>query len=248
MQAIIPNRPAHVRPYAWGSVSVNPDPPRVGEVTQITFPLANPGPGAVVVERIEVGIAAFGVGMPWEQLDPIGPFHLPPADGQIVEASAAWTPQQGGHRCVRAHIFVQGMDSPLLVGRNLDVIRANAHEGSWRLAFRLGNPERVRAPIELRVDGTGDADQVEIRLRVGERWVHANRPIWLKPGEEVGAELHLAAEPGRALDATHTVEAYIGNRLVDGIQVSVVRPALAVPLESRAAIPAPEVTHAILAG
>ena len=249
MQAIIPNRPAHVRPYAWGSISVNPDPPRVGEVAHLTFPLANPGPGEVVVERIEVGIATFGMGMPWEQLDPIGPFHLLPAAEQVVEAIADWTPQQSGHRCVRAHIYVQAMESPLLVGRNLDVIQADAHEGLWRVPFRVGNPERVRAPIVLRVDGQGDAELLQVALRIGGRPVRANRPFWLEPGEEVAAELHLVAEPGHAIEAVRTVEAYIGDRLIDGIQVNVLRPALALPLEPRVYAPAVEVLQTtILAG
>jgi hypothetical protein len=249
MQAIIPNRPAHVRPYAWGSISVNPDPPRVGEVVRLTFPLANPGPGEVVVERIEVGIATFGVGMPWEQLEPIGPFHLAPDAEHVVEAVADWTPKQSGHRCVRAHIYVEGMASPVLVGRNLDVIQADAHEGIWRVPFRVGNPGRVRAPIVLRVDGQGDAGLLHVALHVGRRPVRANRPFWLEPGEDVAAELHLAAEPGHALDAVRTVEAYIGDRLIDGIQVSVLRPSLALPLGQSVYAPEREVlVTPILAG
>jgi hypothetical protein len=243
MQAIIPNRPAHVRPYAWGRISVNPDPPRVGEVTRLTFPLANPGPGEVVVERIEVGIATFGMGMPWEQLDPIGPFHLAPDAEQVVEAVADWTPRLSGHRCVRAHIYVERMESPVLVGRNLDVIQADAHEGFWRVPFRVGNPERVRAPIVLRVDGQGDAELLQVALRVGGRPMRANRAMWLEPGEDVAAELHLIAEQGLALEAVRTVEAYIGDRLIDGIQVNVHRPALALPLEPRVYVPEREMVE-----
>jgi hypothetical protein len=239
MQAIIPNRPAHVRPYSWGSISVNPDPPRVGEVTRISFPLANPGPGEVVVERIEVRIAGFGMGVPWEELDPIGPFHLPPDAGRIEEATVEWTPEQGGHRCVRASIHVRGVESPTVVGRNLDVIRAGAYESSWRVPFRLGNPERVRAPIMLRLDGEGDSDLLAAAVRVGGRMMRADRPIWLDAGEEVEAELHLIAQQGRALEAVRTVEAYIADRLLDGIQVTVLRPALALPVEPGRYAPQP---------
>lgn len=227
MQAIIPNRPAQVRPYAWNSVSVNPNPPRVGAVTRIGFPLANPGPGEVVVERIDVRIAQFGMGVPWEQLPPIGPFRLPPDATRIEDAFVEWTPTHGGHRCVRAHIHVEGMNSPLLVACNLDVIQAGAHENSWRVPFHLGNPEREPAPIVLRL-GADDADDVRMALRVAGRDVPAGRPLWLRPGEVVDAELRLFAPPGPALDAVRTVEAFIGNRLIDGIQVSVYRPALVV--------------------
>lgn len=225
MQAIIPNRPARVRPYAWNSMTVNPNPPRVGVVTRIGFPLANPGPGEVVVERIDVHLAQFGMGMPWEQVASIGPFRLPPDPRRVEDTFLEWTPQQGGHRCVRAFIHVEGMAGPLLVARNLDIIEAGASEHTWRVPFHLGNPEREPAPIVLRL-GADDADDVRMALRVAGRDVLARRPVWLRPGEVVEAELRLVAPPGPALDAVRTVEAFIGGRLIDGIQVSVHRPAL----------------------
>jgi hypothetical protein len=228
MQAIIPNRPAHVRPYAWGSVTVNPDPPRVGEVTRIGFPLANPGPEELVVERIAVRVAAFGMGVAWEELDPIGPFHLPPDPQHIEEAVIQWTPAQGGHRCVRADIHVAGM-MPMTVGRNLHVLQADAEEAYWRVPFHLGNPEPVRAPIVLRVGGEGDPN-LGVALRIAGADVRPDRPFWLKPGQEVEAELRLFAPEGAALHAIRTVEAYVGNRLIDGIQVAVLRPALVQPM------------------
>src|SRR5215469_1612268 len=133
-------RPPHVRPYAWGNIEVNPDPPRVGEVTRISFPLANAGSGELVVEQIDVRIAPFGMGMPWEQLDPIGPFVLPPDAGRVEKATAEWIPTEGGHRCVRAHIHVRDLSAPLMVGRNLDVIQAGEQESQWRVPFQLGSP------------------------------------------------------------------------------------------------------------
>ncbi len=226
MQAIVPTRPARVRPYAWSSVTVNPNPPRVGEVTRIGFPLANPGPGDVLVERIEVAIARFGMGVPWEQLDPIGPYRLPPDPQRVEDAYVEWTPQRGGHRCVRAFIHVQGMADPLLVGRNLDVIEAGAEETAWRVRFHLGNPEQEPAPIVLRL-GADDQLPVGMALQVAGRMVPPGRPVWLRPGEIVEAELDLNAPAGPALAAVRTVEAFIGGRLIDGIQVAVLRPALA---------------------
>jgi hypothetical protein len=232
MHAIDPNRPAAVRPYAWYSVSVDPDPPRAGEVTRIGFPLVNTGPDELVVERIEPRIATFGMGMPWEDLDPIGPFHLPPDPRHVERVSVEWTPASVGHRCVRASIHVRGRSAPLTVGRNLDVIRAGAHESGWRVPFHVGNPGREPAPIELRVDGEAEvALQAALRL-VGGRPL-AERPLLLRPGEAVAVDLGLFAPPGAALDAVRRVEAYIGDRLIDGIEVRVLRPALVAPLGVR---------------
>lgn len=225
MQAIIPNRPLRVRSYAWDSVTVNPNPPRVGEMTRIGFPLANPGPGEMMVERIEVSVAAFGMGVPWEHIGTLGPISLPPNPRHVEEAFVEWTPTHGGHRCVRAQIHVRGERS-LLVGRNLDVIEAGADESSWRLPFHLGNPERQRAPIVLRMETEDDAAALHAMVRVGARMVRAGQPIWLEPGEVVPAEMRLAAAPGPALAAVQRVEAWIGERLIDGIQVTVSRPAM----------------------
>src|SRR5262249_36457927 len=152
VQAIVPNRPARSRPYAWGSISVNPDPPRVGEMTTISFPLKSLDADELVVERIEVKVALFGIGLAWEELGTIGPFRLPP-DSSIIEAAIQWTPTAGGHRCIRATLYVEVLDEPLVVGRNLHVFESQADQETWTLPFRLGNPERVAAPLLLHLDG-----------------------------------------------------------------------------------------------
>jgi hypothetical protein len=227
MKPIVFNHlPAQARPYAWGNIEVDPNPPRVGRVTRIIFPLANAGSGELVVEQIDVRISAFGMGVPWEQLDPIGPFVLPPDPRHVEEATVKWTPTKGGHRCVRAYIHVRDMSAPLMVGRNLMVIQAGELESQWRVPFQLGNPDTARAPILLQV-GENDAMTVtETAVRIAGRIVAPGQPVWLEPGETVEGELVLAALPGPALDTVHTVEAYTGGRLIDGIQVEVKRPAL----------------------
>ncbi len=226
MHAIVPNRPARSRPYAWGSISVAPDPPRVGEVTTITFPLANPGPDEVIVERIDARVAFFGIGVQWEALPAAGPFRLPPDPRHIEQARIEWTPREGGHRCVRADIHVRGEEEVCHVGRNLEVVEATADEELWRVPFRLGNPERERAPILLHVGGN-DADAIDATVRLGERVVPLAEPIWLRPGEEVPAELLLHARTDAALHHIRTLEGYIDGRLLDGIEVTVNRPARA---------------------
>jgi hypothetical protein len=224
MQAIMLGQTLQARSYAWGCVSVNPNPPRVGEATRISFPLANPGPEAVTVQRIEVAIAQFGMGVRWEQLDPIGPFSLPPDPRRIERAAIEWTPRVGGHRCVRGTIHVAGA-APVMVGRNLHVVNAGAEEHEWQVPFRVGNPAAARAPVLLRL-GADDALPVAMGLEAAGRALAFDEPLWLAPGEEVEARLHLRATPGPALAAIRTVEAFIGARLLDGIQVTLLRPAL----------------------
>lgn len=223
MRAIVPTQRARVRPYTWGEVLVNPDPPRAGEETRISFPLTNPGPGEVVVERIDVRIAEFGMGLRGEQLPPAGPVILPPDPERIETVVFTWTPERAGHRCVRAELRVRNAPS-LYVGRNLDVIQANATDELWRVPFRLGNPSRKAAPIVVRVGGEGAMHDLE--AAVWARGQLAHRPIWLGPREEVDATLELRAAAGPEVEAVRTVEAYHGDRLIDGIQVTLWRPAL----------------------
>lgn len=224
MQAIIPQRPARSRPYAWGSITVDPDPPRVGEPATICFPLHNPDPDEVVVERIEVRVALFGIGVEWQDLGSIGPFRLAAVSGIVRDATMAWTPSAGGHRCVRANIYVAGVARPLLVGRNLHVIQAREDEEVWRTPFFLGNPEPVAAPVALRLGGNDPRD-LDAVVRVGGQRVPLDRPLWLDAGETLRAELELRAVTERALDHVRTVEASVHGRLIDGIEVVVRRPA-----------------------
>lgn len=226
MQAILPHVPARSRPYAWGSITVDPEPPRLGEMVTIGFPLANPGPDDVLVERIEVKVARFGIGVPWEQLPAIGPIRLPGDPTQIEHATVTWMPREGGHRCVRAAIYVKGLAQPCQVGRNLQVIEAYAEEDSWRMPFRLGNPESVAAPIILRLGGNDRAALAGAVLVAG-RPVALEQPIWLEPHEEVEAVLLLRARTEAALSHLRTLEGSIAGRLIDGIQVTVRRPARA---------------------
>lgn len=229
--AIIPTHPVRSRSYAWGSISVDPDPPRVGKATKIEFPLMNPGPDDVVVERIEVSVAEFGIGVQWRQLEAIGPFALPADPQRIERATLEWIPASAGHRCVRASIYLRGSADPFTIGRNVQVIEAAAAEDTWTVRFRLGNPEPVAAPIVLTVGGNYPRE-LEALLRVNGRALPADRPVTLGPGEVVDAELLLRARGEHALHIVRTVEATINGRLIDGIQIVLERPSHAAEAET----------------
>jgi hypothetical protein len=229
MRAIVFNRPSRTRVYAWDCIHVAPNPPRAGQVTRLTFPMVNPGPKPVVVERLDVWIPPFGIGVRGEQLPPLGPVTLAADPDHIEELATEWVPTEAGHRCVRATIHVQN-SAPIHVGRNLDVIEATADEREWRVPFRLGNPEPVAAPIVLRTRGNDpNGDLLEAVVHAGARELPLGRPVWLEPEEELAAELVLRASHAEALDHWRALEGYLHGRLLDGIQVTVRRPALATP-------------------
>ena len=223
MKAIIPNVPTRSRPYAWGSIMVNPDPPRVGEIAQIQFPLANPGPDEIVVERIEARVALFGLGVRWDPLPEVGPYRLPPDPQRLEYATIEWTPWSAGHRCVRAAIYVKGIPQPCEVGRNLHVIEAAANEEIWSVPFRLGNPEDVAGSVLLRAGGNERA-ALDMAVRIRGTLIPLDGSVWLEAHEEVAAEMVLRARVDTALSHLRTLEASIRGGFIDGIEVTVRRP------------------------
>jgi hypothetical protein len=224
MEAIELNGLMHTHPYACRGLSVNPDPPRVGEVTTLAVALKNAGAQPITVKRIEFMVAQFGMGVRWEQLPPIEDLTLPARPDHVEEIAVQWTPTIGGHRCVRVAIHSDVLPIPLRIGRNLHVIEATAERTLWQVPFRLGNPENDRMPVALEL-GDNNPDAVEATILINGRVHGAGQPIWLGAREEVEARLLLRARTDDAIATVKTLEARIQGRLIDGIQVEVYRPA-----------------------
>jgi hypothetical protein len=214
----------HRQRYASRNIIVSPNPPQVGTPTTIELQLQNPGPEAFTISRIETKVAQFGMGVTWEELPQLGPFHLPANPAHVEKITQQWTPLVGGHRCVRASIFIDHLPQPLCIGRNLQVIEAEAEMVRWQVPFRLGNPEQERKPVILTVE-QDHPREVLAMVMVKERIVHIGEPIWLAAGEEVDALLLLRARTHSAIESINNIEASIDGRLIDGIQIIVQRPA-----------------------
>src|SRR5260370_7858676 len=136
--------------YACQGISVNPNPPRVGEVTTLALALKNTGAEAITTNRIQFMVAAgFGMGLGWEQLPPIEQLILP-ADPQHVENVAVqWKPTRGGHRCVRVNIEADVLPQPLRMGGNLGGIAATAATTTSQPPFPPANPHNNTTPLSL---------------------------------------------------------------------------------------------------
>src|SRR5262249_7108234 len=100
---------------------------------------------------------------------------------------------------------------------------AQANQETWTLPFRLGNPERVAAPLLLHLDGN-DMPAIAGTLRISGREAPLDRPIWLEPGQVVEAALVLRAQTEARLNHVRTREATVCGKLLDGIEVIVRRP------------------------
>lgn len=210
--------------YASGGLIIMPNPPQVGVATTIALYLKNTAGKSTTVTRIDTMVALFGMGVRWEQLPSVGPLHLPADPNYIEEVKMQWTPLQGGHRCVRSHIYTDGFPGPIMVGCNLHVIEAEAEQTRWSVPFRLGNPEDRRVPVALDIGGSGTAE-VMVHTLINGHLLRPGQPIWLNAREEVDAELLVRARTAAQIDRVATVEATIEGRFIDGIQVVVHRPA-----------------------
>ena len=83
-------------PYASHSLTVTPDPPRVGEATTLALAMKNSGPSPITIERIEFFVAGFGIGVSWEKLPSIEQFTLPVDPAHETQVAIQWTPTYGG--------------------------------------------------------------------------------------------------------------------------------------------------------
>lgn len=226
MQAINPTMPVRHRPYAWNAISLDPDPPYVGRQAKIVFPLTNPGPDPIYVERIETEVSHFGIGLSWEALKPVGPVILEPDPLRVHRAEMLWTPASAGHRCIRAAIYVRGAREPYRVGRNAQVLEAASDEDRWHIPFYLGNPFSKPVPIQLKMGGN-DTRALAAEVYINQRRITPDESILLRPGEMVHAEFILTATSHMPLRHVRFVEAYAHGALLDGIQATVYRPAYA---------------------
>src|SRR5258707_4040789 len=200
--------------YACQGISVNPNPPRVGEVTTLALALKNTGPEAITISRMQFMVAGFGMGLGWEQLPPIEHLILTADPQHVEDVAVQWTPTKGGPSCVGGTIEAVVLPQPLRMGCNLEVIESTADRRTWHVPFRLGNPENERMPVTLELGGD-NADGVDAVVLINGRPVGAGRPVWLNAREQAEARLVLPDRTEGAARASNTVEVPSQSRLSD---------------------------------
>jgi hypothetical protein len=219
-----PQRQHLAHRYTSNSISVNPNPPRVGVPATINLALKNSTQQSITVERIEVMVAQFGMGVEWEHLPDIGPLQLAADPETIKEVEAQWTPRSTGHRCVQSILHVEGFSQPIHARRNLQVIEASASQTLWRIPFRLGNPADERKPIVLTVNDEY-AGEVYTRIHTNSRFMRPGEELWLDAKEEVDANVVVVARTAEAFRSINNIEAFLDGDFLDGIRVAIQRPA-----------------------
>jgi hypothetical protein len=207
--------------YTSHSITITPNPPQVGIPATITLELSNTGTEPLTVQRIESRVAQFGMGVPWETLTPLGPFTIAPK--QVKHVTIEWTPSVGGHRCLQALIYTDLSPSPVRIGRNMYIIDAKTTtQPLWEVPFAIGNPTDQPAPVLLRIEHD---PHIQALLLVKNRVLYPGETIELVAKEEAQGNLLLWAETPDALNSAIAVEAFINGQFLDGIEVTVRKPA-----------------------
>jgi hypothetical protein len=219
-----PQRQHLTHRYTSNSISIDPNPPRAGLPTTISLALKNSTQQPLTVERIEMMVAQFGMGVPWEHLPDIGPVELLADSNVIKEVTAQWTPRAPGHRCVQGIVHVTQLAQALYARRNLQVVEADCSQALWHVPFRLGNPSEERKPIVLTIKDEY-ADDVYTRIHINSRFVLPGEEIWLNAREEVDANVIIVARTAEAFRSVSNVEAVLDGNFLDGIRVAVQRSA-----------------------
>lgn len=107
--------------YAEGEITVHPDPPVVGQPTQLCATLTNPTDADQQV-NVTFSAADFGAGIPFTPVQTVANVVIP-AHGSTT-LCITWTPQPGGtlHKCIQIKVHQDGYHD-VYSQRNIDLRR-----------------------------------------------------------------------------------------------------------------------------
>ncbi len=113
-------------PYAEYEITANPDPPVVGQPTQLCVTLNNP---TNITQTVDVGFdyADFGAGIMFTNIQTVTGVVIPP--NGTVTTCITWTPGAGGtlHRCIRIHLHQTGYHD-VYSQRNLNLVEIDPRD------------------------------------------------------------------------------------------------------------------------
>lgn len=145
--------------WAEREITVNPDPPKIGQPAQLCVKLVNPTPVDQTVD-VTFAVADFGAGIGFTDIQTV-PGVAIPANGTVT-VCIPWVPAPGGtpHRCVRVQIHQDGYKD-VFSQRNINVVpmgllRILLHGGELKLPpFLLHNAEQVARRFFFQVRPVG---------------------------------------------------------------------------------------------
>ncbi|MEJ2735120.1 MAG: hypothetical protein P8189_16400 [Anaerolineae bacterium] len=227
----MPIHKPHEKNYAETELSIEPDPPRLGEEARVTAVLQNIGPDPTEA-TVEFGWARFGMGIPFTNagMDPYT--RTVQADpGTTVTASVTWTPVFSGHHCVMVKLIDPAGDyEDLISQRNVDIVDRPPCGVTKTFTFTVYNDQASAVTVEIG----------KITFNVPADWQISTEPsetLELEPGTEgtvsvmvlipcptsrqavLDQQILAALQQGAGSVPTIDVEGYVGGELVGGIEL-----------------------------
>jgi hypothetical protein len=146
----MPLHKPHEKDYAETELSIEPDPPRLGEEAKVSVVLQNNGPTKTEA-TVEFGWAKFGMGVPFSTagMDPYT--RTVQADpGTTVTTSVTWTPVFSGTHCVMVKLIdPQGDYEQVISRRNVDVTDQPACGEIRTFTLTVYNDQTTAVTVEI---------------------------------------------------------------------------------------------------
>jgi hypothetical protein len=227
----IPIHKPHEKNYAETELSIDPDPPQLGQEARVSAVVQNNGP-TLSEATLEFGWARFGMGIPFTTTG-MEPYTrtVQAAPGMTVTAWVTWTPVFSGHHCVMVKLIDPAGDyEDLISQRNVDVVERPPCGETKTFTFTVYNEQTSPVTVEIGM----------ITFDVPANWLVSTEPsetLELGPQAEgvvsvtvkipclttlqaVQAQQEMAAlQQGAGGVPTIDVEGYVAGELVGGIEL-----------------------------
>ena len=132
--------------YAQEEISVHPEPPVAGHLTELCATVINLDPVDPHPAILEFGIANFGIGLPFA---PVGQAEVLVPPGGEATGCVVWVPPEPGHWCVEVLLRQPGVPEPQRSLRNVDVDEPLVPGEPHIRSFLVGNPLQQVVTINL---------------------------------------------------------------------------------------------------
>ena len=128
--------------YAQGEIAVHPEPPLVGQPTELCAEVVNHDPENAHWVAMEFAVANFGIGLPFH---PVGHAEVLVPPGGHAAGCTMWVPPTPDHWCIEVRLMNDG--PPYMISqRNVDVDEPLTPDTTHARSFPVRNPFTSQSP------------------------------------------------------------------------------------------------------
>jgi hypothetical protein len=195
--------------YAVREISIVPNPPEVGEPTEICCEVTNPTSSSVDIQ-LQFAWDELGIGLSFNLINGLHPVFLPPFS--VVNECIYWIPPLSGPFSIQVEIIRTGYET-LWVQNNLDIDASLLPGVPNSRTFKVGNPTGSTANVTLTLVPHVSGWEMELTPEVFNN---------MAAGSEQTATLTVTPPPSIPLPQDGTVivdvEGFIAGELIGGLR------------------------------